>query len=372
MTSLAKRHFFIIGILTLSILFLVVLNIRQNNSPEFSENLEECKTIHYHDENSINLVFFSPEDEAQKYSDYLVNSEPFKEYHDEFNFFFIDSYKPDCELYKGIAIYCHSKELIKKAASCPYDYIVVLDEMDHQIRSSAYKNVMSINSQHPMSVFLHEFGHSFSNLAEEYTPAKIPRGSKNCQRDCSKFKGETNGCFEGCSKSHYYRSVENGVMRTLSTDDFGIYNDDLISTLIENSVPKDLQITGAVTKEDFESNEYIIAEFKLNKDIGRVELISEERAKGYAPKIGASGDYYYTVDGGPKKIHFSNMVHAEGPKSKKNLEMVGEVEEVNTFFLAIKDNLKKVRKVEIYDAQNNGRLGEARFSSGGNVLCQID
>ena len=373
MESRTKGYFIAMGVLALVIIALVFLNAGQQISSAPKEILEECKTLHYHDEEAINLVFFSPEEEAKDYSDYLIKSEPFDKYHDAFNFFFIDSYKPECELYKGIAIYCHSQDLIKKAASCPYDYIVVLDEMKSKIRSSAYKNVMSINTKHPLSVFLHEFGHSFSNFAEEYIPAKIPRGSKNCKSDCEKFEEEVDGCFEGCSNSRYYRSIENGVMRTLATDDFGIYNDNLIAELIENSVPTDLQITGNAVKwetfPDCSKQEYILFTTEKQAD-GTFKEISKKRERGCAPRNLLAGDYYYKINEDGQK-YFSNSVHAEGPISSENLMMQGIVEDSKTLSLAIQDTKKTAKKVSLYDSENN-MLGEFRLTNTGAKLCQIN
>ena len=374
MESRTKGYFIAMSVLALVIIALVFLNAGKQISSAPEEILEDCKTLKFNDEEAINLVFFSPEEEAKEYSDYLIKSEPFDKYHDAFNFFFIDSYKPKCELYKGIAIYCHSQDLIKKAASCPYDYIAVLDEMESKIRSSVYQNVMSINTNHPKSVFLHEFGHAFANLAEEYAPARIPRGSKNCKTKCGKFEGEIDGCFHECSNSGHHRSIENGVMRTLATDDFGIYNDNLISNLIENSIPKDLQITGNAIKEesftDCLKQEYIL--FTTEKQLdGTFKEISKTRERGCAPRNLLAGDYYYKIDEGEQK-YFSNLVHAEGPISSENLMMEGVVEEIKTLSLAIQDTKKTAKEISLYDSEEDNALGEFRLADTGAELCQIN
>lgn len=361
MESRTKGYFISMGILALIIIGLVFLNINQQISSLSQEILEECKTLEFKDENAINLVFFSPEEDAREYSDYLVTSEPFRDYSNDFNFFYIDSYEPECELYKGIAIYCHSKELIEKAASCPYDYIVVLDEMESQIRSSAYQNVMSINSKHPKSVFLHEFGHSFANLAEEYIPARIPRGSENCQRSCDKFEREVDGCFNGCSNSNHYRSIENGVMRTLSTDNYGAYNNYLISHLIENSVPKDLEITGAITNEFSESckdKSYFLV--KMEYRDGKFDQIGEATSKvGCSPKIRPAGENYFGVD----KLHFTTLVYTIAPENDNR----GVYEHSETWLVS-PETIKS--SISIYDSTTNKPIGELTPpSQEGNILC---
>jgi len=363
MQSQTKRYYITIGVLAFAILFLIFLNVKQPETIT-SNNLEECKTLTFNDEKGINLVFFSPEEDAKRYSDYLINAEPFKDYANEFNFYYIDSFKPDCELYKGIAIFCKSKELIKKAASCPHDYIVVVDELEPKIRSSSYQNVMSINSIHKDSVFLHEFGHAFSNLAEEYlTTSRIPRGSENCQSNCDKFERETDGCYEGCSKSTYYRSIENGVMRTLSTDDFGLHNDDLISELIENSVPRDSQVTGNAIKKtpDCSEQTYKLAEFKISED--EVGLIEVTKEIGCAP-TNVAGDYSYKV--GEFESYFSTTLFTAAPDETGLLG--GESYVLENTILAIPVTTSKEMKFYDKDGKNINRI--ILESTGGSTLCE--
>jgi hypothetical protein len=360
-----KKKYLVIGALALTILFLSFLNVNQQ-SPSINNNLEECKTLTFNDENGINLVFFSPEEDAKRYSDYLINAEPFKDYTNEFNFYYIDSFKPECELYKGIAIFCHSRELIKKAASCPHDYIVVVDELEPRIRSSSYQNVMSINSFHKDSVFLHEFGHAFSNLAEEYiTTSRIPRGSENCQSSCDKFKRETDGCFEGCTKTNYYRSIENGVMRTLSTDDFGLHNDDLIVELIENSVPTDLKITGEATKEisrDCSEQTFSLAKIKISPDGTSTNLVSVTNEIGCAP-TNVAGDYSYKI--GDLKSYFSTILFT--CSSDENGLIEGESYNFEQTILAIPKTIDKDLIISNSEGEIIGR--HTLESTGGSRLC---
>ena len=111
-------------------------------------------------------------------------------------------------------------------------------------------NVVSINKNHQKSVIAHEFGHSFANLAEEYTPATLPLKSKNCVSECNKFDSLNEGCYEGCSKTDYFRSINSGIMRTLSSKSYGAFN----SFLISEKISKFKRITGNVVSEnDFNS-----------------------------------------------------------------------------------------------------------------------
>ena len=91
---------------------------------------------------------------------------------------------------------------------------------------------MSINSALAPTVIVHEFGHVFANLADEYIPANIPFGSKNCKSNCENFNGIGN-CFQGCSESDYSRSSYASIMRTLKSNSFEEFNEELINQKIQ-------------------------------------------------------------------------------------------------------------------------------------------
>jgi hypothetical protein len=228
-----------------------------------------------------NIVFISDETSSKEWMEYFLAQRPYNSYKDSFNFYYIDSFEPECELYKGIAFLCYSRDLIKKASVCPNDIIVVLKEGESSIRSSAYMNVVSLNVNLPKSVFIHEFAHVFANLADEYIPASIPRGSENCQTNCKEFEE----CFEGCSKNNFYRSIEKGVMRTLSSTTYGEFNEKLI---LEEIVPNN-QITGSVIKEqkNCEEEEYYLIQGSYENGL---KILSKSLERGCFGGNGA-GDY---------------------------------------------------------------------------------
>lgn len=225
--------------------------------------LEECKTYSYGGEGGVNILFFADKKDVKKYADEFFNFEPFNLHKNKFNFYYIDNYSPECELYKGIALLCYSKELIKKAGSCPNDIIAVVREEDSKIRASAYMNVISLNSKLSASVFVHEIGHAFANLADEYTPAKVPRGAKNCVKECNSFGEEKEGCFAGCSEEEYYRSIDRGIMKTLSGREFGNYNEEII---LESISEEKQSISGMAISElkDCSKEKYYLVEGSYN------------------------------------------------------------------------------------------------------------
>ncbi|MBI3333865.1 hypothetical protein HYZ97_00045, partial [Candidatus Pacearchaeota archaeon] len=167
--------------------------------PKLSPSDIRCNPLSVNNPEGINIVFFGKEEQAQKYASLLLKVEPLASHSDAFNLYQIDQ-SPECELYKGIALFCHSRALLKDASACPNDYVIVLKEQPTNIRSSAYQNIMSVNTKSPDTTIAHEFGHAFANLAEEYTPATLPSKSRNCVSSCDAFTEETDGCFQGCSK----------------------------------------------------------------------------------------------------------------------------------------------------------------------------
>jgi hypothetical protein len=217
-----KKYLIILIILGAIILATAIFLIysSQNHPP----SLVQCKTIlENNGTNKINVVFLTDnvdESRVEGYSNFLLNSEPFSSNKEKFDFFYAGN--AGCKIFDSL-LFCYSKDLIEKSSACKNDYTVVLSSKSVDVRSTTYMNVMSLNVNHPDSVILHEFGHAFANLADEYVPSIIPRGAENCGQTCSKFN-DTEGCFQGCSQDSYYRSSENSVMRTLATNDYNKLN----------------------------------------------------------------------------------------------------------------------------------------------------
>jgi hypothetical protein len=265
-----------------------------SNSPTESE-LEQCNTLQYNGKNKESIVFLSERNKAEKYMNSLFKVSPFDKNKENFNFYQID-YQPDCENYKGIAILCYSKQVLKKAGSCPADYIVVLKDQPSNIRSSSYMNVISLNQNNNENVFTHEFGHAFANLADEYVPAQIPKGSKNCQRSCDGFNG-IGECSLGCSEEKRFRSINQGIMKTLSSSSFGAFNEEIINSKISRSS----KITGNViqTSTNCGKEEYYLIEGKLNAE--GINILSKSIEIGCVGNNGA-GPFSYNLILGNQQV----------------------------------------------------------------------
>jgi hypothetical protein len=351
-----EKKVFYIAILSLTTLIaLTVIFIVSNSTglPTEPEDLEECKTLSYNNLNGIDIVFFSTEEQAKEYSEFLFTVYPLNENKDLFNIHYIDSYKPDCELYKGIAILCYSKEIIQKASSCPTDYIVVLDDRPQRIRSSAYQNVMSININHPKTVFHHEFGHSFANLAEEYVPAKIPKGSSNCVNSCTDFEGVNEGCYEGCSNSGSYRSIENGVMRTLKSEDYGDFNEELILKKLQKH--RSLITGNVISETEGQCNSYYYLVEVFN-DNGNITFGKKTLEYGCVPLSQdlTQGDFKFSLNSESLTLQegaFNFDIFTDG-ESENSETAEGEIFSSEVYYIAIPTTIDK-STLSILDSEGN-------------------
>ncbi len=334
-------------------------------SSNSSKNLEECQTLTYSSPQAINLVFFSEKSDAQAYSDYLAEIKPFDQ--NPLNIYYIPNYIPECKLYKEIAVLCYSKELVKKAASCPNDYLVVLKEEPSNIRSSAYMNVLSINTRHPKSVFPHEIAHALANLAEEYIPATLPSGQKNCVSSCNKFPEEINSCEIGCSKDSYYRSINSGIMRTLSSNEYGIYDENLIQERI-NSQTSASQITGRAIYEDCQDQKYYLIDAIYNSQQNTIQVQSQTIEPGCVGGNGY-GNFNYNLYNNQDMLIDSSSFNSEliFTDAPNEIEISGEIYENDGPFMLKISAIPDVKKLEI---AHKDKITEINIQGIGSRPCR--
>ncbi|PIZ84798.1 MAG: hypothetical protein COX96_01995, partial [Candidatus Omnitrophica bacterium CG_4_10_14_0_2_um_filter_44_9] len=75
--------------------------------------INDCKTLTFNGKDKTNILFISSKNDGERYRDFFLSTPPYDENKDSFNFYYIDSYDPECEIYQGIAVLCKGKELIK-------------------------------------------------------------------------------------------------------------------------------------------------------------------------------------------------------------------------------------------------------------------
>ncbi len=206
-------------------------------------------------QSKIDLVFLgfgfaSSFDFGQQVNRYINNIlfefEPFVSHKDKFNAYRIDDASLDCSV-DGF-IKCDNHQIKRVASDCPHDQIIVLvsrsalKDFISPVRSSAIGNIMKINTADNPFVFVHEFGHTFGDLADEYVDENYYSETifdvtayPNCDSaPCVSWSGtENTSCFEGCSLNRYFRPTKTSIMRSLSSSDYGPVNkEELLKRLL--------------------------------------------------------------------------------------------------------------------------------------------
>lgn len=153
---------------------------------------------------------------------------------------------------KGIdaAVCCNTDVVLTQAAQCNYDSIVVLvNEDDYCGSASSYSKVCA-KHEDAKKILMHELGHSFAGLADEYNYQEVyenynigPVDAPNCApKNCEKWDSVTGECFQGCTYSDLYRSVKgNSIMYDLYPE-YNLISKNHISNLIDNSISKKIEV----------------------------------------------------------------------------------------------------------------------------------
>jgi len=134
--------------------------------------------------------------DCEKFSGYLFNTSPFKENKDKFNIWGIEASSlesgtdiPADDIWKKTIVNSNfytfdlerylmtqdNKTLRDVAANAPYDQIYILVNSDKYGGGSIYNHysVCVNNNPHEEYVFVHEFGHGFAFLADEYFTSDV-------------------------------------------------------------------------------------------------------------------------------------------------------------------------------------------------------
>ncbi len=218
-----------------------------------SEKEIDCVSVVYNSNpnNTVDIVFLgygytrfdNYVSDVNENINLFLTTEPFKSNKEKINFYRIDKLDElNCEV--GEWIRCDEFEVKKLASYCHNDYIIILVDRNKvkdfvkPVRSSAVSNMEKINTADNKVVVLHEMGHIFGKLADEYVDEKYymninfnPKDYPNCDfpPDCAGWKGMNGtGCFEGCSLKKYSRPTEDSIMRSLDTEKFGPLNENIL------------------------------------------------------------------------------------------------------------------------------------------------
>jgi hypothetical protein len=156
--------------------------------------------------NSVDLAFLAEgykademgkfRNDVKKMADYLFAEAPFSEYKDSFNIWAVESISQDSGTdIPGENIYVNTvmnssfytfnidrylttqdiKSVNDYAAAAPHDYIIVLINSTRYGGGGVYNYYCGTTTDHQLSpkVFIHEFGHGFAGLADEYYSSTV-------------------------------------------------------------------------------------------------------------------------------------------------------------------------------------------------------
>lgn len=171
----------------------------------------------------------------------ILTKEPFKSNQNKFNWWYTDTLNTidikSLQNYSEITL----NEIYQYAFRfCSFaDNIIFLDFSLEDFRSFALPNynIAFVDYEGEASVITHEFGHSFSDLSDEYSEdgREIDITSYNCDslplidvdnilnRIC-KWNTVDNNCIQGCTSNTAYRSSKNSLMNNHYADDGKEFN----------------------------------------------------------------------------------------------------------------------------------------------------
>tara|TARA_Y100000034_G_C6895865_1_gene412977 strand:- start:44 stop:1696 length:1653 start_codon:yes stop_codon:yes gene_type:complete len=203
--------------------------------------------------------------------DSLLTIDPFKSNKDQFSFSLVDSSvdlecTTSCSNVENV-VCCNNEKVIQEASQCHFDSVFVLiNSADLCGSASTYAKVCA---QHRVSnlALVHELGHSFAGLADEYVYNNYDIGTvdaPNCApTDCAKWNPITDECIPGCTYDDLYRSSQDSIMRSY-TPVFNEVSKTHIELLISNHIKKTQSSDLPAPRKSYLAN--------LEYDNGRVEI----------------------------------------------------------------------------------------------------
>jgi len=208
----------------------------------------------------------------------LTAIEPFKSNEGKFNFYFVNRTTDlKCELgCFGVdrLVCCDDNKVKQTAAQCPSDKIFVLIDTEAFCGASKdYAAVCTIKDPRAGLVLVHEFGHTFGGLGDEYSYGKSGKTTvPNCDvAGCSKWSGiPGTGCFPTCGYTNLFRATNRDSLMNLYIDRFGpvstgVLIDKLSLFESSDSVSKELLAAVPIDKNYFTSLKFENGEITLDK-----------------------------------------------------------------------------------------------------------
>lgn len=241
--------------------------------------------------------------EILKSENSLMNFEPFKSNKGAFSFSIVNATKNlDCEIgCSGIpnAVCCDSQKVLDEASQCNFDSIFILINSEKYCGSSTSYAKICAKNEFSKLILVHEIGHSFAGLADEYLYEEQYGNydvgeidAPNCAREgCEKWKNTTEGCFKGCSYSDLYRPAEKESIMYTFYPSFNTVSENHIEKLILNQIKENKKIEKLSPKKEsyfvnagYSGGKVIIKNIFLKPIDSRKDL----KPSGYAAVIESS------------------------------------------------------------------------------------
>ena len=182
--------------------------------------------------------------DSKAFQEHLLTFEPFRSYAGVFRFHDVENEDLLGCSYSGRLVRCDNALAKRKirAAKVPFDKLVVI------VNSSVYGGSggdisVSFNGARSEKVFVHEFGHSFGGLTDEYI-SHDGQGSQDNRVHANCFAGipaarEWNPLVRladyrlGCAYSNWYRSSPGSIMLSLNFNFFNPVSQLILRNAIE-------------------------------------------------------------------------------------------------------------------------------------------
>lgn len=184
--------------------------------------------------------------DVRSFRTFLLSLAPFKERASAFQFHAVYTNEPLGCKYEGRLITCDAEQVKSKirAAETPFDQIVVIVNSP-QYGGSGGEMSVTYNGELGARVFIHEFGHSFGGLFDEYVykeragepGAQCRDAHGNCYdgvppaTEWADFSPEY---IKGCTRREWYRSSRGSIMLSLKFPYFNAVSQALLKRKIDS------------------------------------------------------------------------------------------------------------------------------------------
>ena len=238
-------------------------------------------------------------------SNSITEIEPFKSNQDQLSFTIINTTENlgceiNCQNIQGL-VCCNDKKVIEQASQCNYDHIFILINSNQACGSASTYAKVCVKDSDANLVLIHELGHSFADLADEYVYEDYDIGeinNVNCApKGCEKWQDITNNCIPGCTYENLYRSSPTSIMYKLVP-----FFNDVSKNHIQNLINNHIQIERSTYIAQLSPKSYSV---NLRYDKGRIEIRDIHLRPIKAPTNPKQSNYSATIKDSNNQILFS-------------------------------------------------------------------